>query len=99
MTEPKRIEVAAMADMTRREARITNLLANDLVERHHMCVDGAIEAAVAMVKSDRPEHEHKPVTTRFCSNACAQAMCEFYEETVGVRGELVSADDLPPPMQ
>jgi hypothetical protein len=91
-----RIEVEAMSDMTRREVRITNGVANTLIEQHHMCLDCAIKMAVALVQSQRPEHEHVPVTTRFCSEVCANALREFFEKTLGVKGELVSLDDLPP---
>jgi len=60
-----------MADMTRREVRITNRVANALVNRHHMCLDCAIKVAVAFAKShQRPEHEHRPVTTNLCSSVC-----------------------------
>jgi hypothetical protein len=95
MTKRKQIEieVEAMADMTRREVRITNGVMNTLVDRHHMCVDCAVEAAVGIVKSQRPDHV--PHVAKLCSNACGRALCEFYEETVGVKGELVSEDDLP----
>jgi ribosomal protein S26 len=94
------IEVEAMAGMTRREARITNFVMNTLVERHHLCVDCAIGAAVMIAKIGRPKkNKHKPLTTRLCSDTCAEAWCEFCEETVGVKGELVSEDDLPPTAQ
>jgi hypothetical protein len=95
----KRIAVEAMADMTRYEVSFTNRVANILLNRHRMCLDCAIKMSVAFVKGQRPEHEHNPVTAKLCSNVCARPMCEFYEETLGVRGERVSVDDLPPRAQ
>jgi ribosomal protein S26 len=95
----KRIEVAAMADMTRREARVTNRLMNDLVERHHMCVDCAINMAVMFVKSRRPV-QHVPLIpflrTRLCSDACCEAFREFCEE---MDVKLVPVDGPPSPTQ
>jgi hypothetical protein len=99
MKKPKRIPitVAAMADMTRREARVTNRLMNDLVERHHMCVDCAINIAVMFVKWRRPV-QHVPLIpflrTRLCSDACIGALREFCENM-----KWVPVDGPPPPMQ
>jgi ribosomal protein S26 len=89
----KYVEVAAMADMSRRERRITNNLANALVARHHMCLDCAIKNAVALVKSQRPEHEHTPIAGGLCSDACGEALREFFE-SMGVKGEPVDEDEL-----
>jgi hypothetical protein len=50
---------------------------------------------VTIVKSDRPETRYDPVVTKLCSSRCTQALREFYEELVGVTGEVVGEDDLP----
>ena len=98
MTKPKRIEVAAMADMTRREKRVTNRLMNDLVERYHMCVDCAINMAVMFVKWRRPvQQPNVPfLRTRLCSDACIGALREFCEE---MDMKWVPVDGTPPPPQ
>jgi hypothetical protein len=41
MTKRRRIEAAAMADMTPREVRMANDVMNRLAERHDMCEDCA----------------------------------------------------------
>jgi hypothetical protein len=95
--KPKRIE--AMAGMTRREARVTNGLANTFVDRHHMCVACAIDLAVMFVKSRRPV-QHVPLfpflRMRFCSDACFKAFHEYCEE---MDVKVVPVDGQPPPMQ
>jgi hypothetical protein len=81
-------EVEAMAGMNRRQIRIVNGVANTLVNRHHMCLDCAIAAAVAFtIGLDRPTHH--PTTSRFCSQACADAMHEFMTDTLDCKGEIV----------
>jgi hypothetical protein len=67
---------------------------NDLVE-HHVCVDCAINMAVALVKSHRPE-QRVPLRARFCSDVCAEALREFFEE-MGVKWVPVDGPWPPPP--
>jgi hypothetical protein len=94
----KSIEVEAMADMTRREVRLTNAVANIMINKHHMCIDCAIEMAVAFIKSQRSKHSHIR-TSGPCSDACTEALREFFKETLGSEEQRVSIDDLPPTVQ
>ena len=99
MSKRKAIEVEAMADMTRREVRLTNAVANILISRHAMCIDCAIKMAVAFTRGQRSKHFRS--RSSLCSDACFQAMREFFEETLGSKGERVSVpvDDLIPTLQ
>src|SRR5215472_8926856 len=94
----KRIEVRAIAGMTREQVRMTNAVANTLVREHGTCLDCAINFAVAVVwcavrGQERPEHN--PIQAELCSAACAGAMREFFEQTLGKKPDLVSVDELP----
>jgi hypothetical protein len=91
----KHIEVEAMRGMTRKQARLTNGVANTLVSKHGMCLDCAIKFAVAFVwgqerSESNPVHAEPP-----CSSACSGALVEFFEETLGCKPEPVSPDELP----
>jgi hypothetical protein len=64
-----------MAGMTRKQVRMTNGVANTLVNKHGMCLDCAIKFAERFVCRERPEHDAGFV--EFCCEACAGAMMEF----------------------
>jgi hypothetical protein len=53
MAKTKHTEVEAMAGMTRKQVRITNGVANTLINKHHMCVDCAIDAAAPQTDQQR----------------------------------------------
>jgi hypothetical protein len=68
----RNIEVGAMAGMTRKQVRITNEVANTLINKHHMCLDCAISAAAAFVWG-----KLRPSRCKLCSEDCNDAMIEF----------------------
>jgi hypothetical protein len=90
----RHIEVEAMSGMNRKQVKLTNGIANILVNKHHMCLDCAIQFSVAWVwGQDRTERN--PTSATFCSQACGGAVQDFFEETLGIKGEPVSPDELP----
>jgi hypothetical protein len=95
MTAKKHIEVEAMSGMTRKQVRMTNGLANMLIGKHGMCLDCAIKFAVALVWGQDRADNNPAHAGPLCSSACGGALVEFFEETLGVKGEPVSADELP----
>jgi hypothetical protein len=86
----REIEVAGMVGMNRKQVRLTNGVANCLVRKHHMCLDCAIKFAVAYAwgTSGKPTR-----TGPLCSEACSGALVEFFEETLGSKGEEVTDPD------
>jgi hypothetical protein len=79
--------------MNRKQVRMTNNVAHILTGKHAMCLDCAIKFAVAFVWGQ----SGKPTSTGpLCSSACSGALVEFFEETLGSKGEEVSPDELPP---
>jgi len=91
MRKQKRIEVQAMAGMTRKQVKMSNGVANTLISQHGMCLDCAIKFAVAFVWGQ----ERNPTKVEFCSKACGNAVLEFFEQTLGSEPERVSPDELP----
>jgi hypothetical protein len=86
----RRIEVAGMVGMNRKQVRMTNNVAHILTRKHAMCLDCAIKFAVAFVWGQ----SGKPMGTGpFCSEACSGALVEFFEETLGSKGEEVTDPD------
>ena len=83
----RHIEVAGMVGMNREQCQLTNGVANCLVRKHHMCLDCAIKFAVAYTWGT----SGKPTSTGpLCSAACSGALVEFFEETLGSKGEKVT---------
>jgi hypothetical protein len=78
--------------MTRKQAKLTNSIANCLIRKHHMCLDCAISNAVAFVLGQ----DHKPMRGALCSEACGDALVEFLEQTLGCEGEPVGPDEWHP---
>jgi hypothetical protein len=81
--------------MNRKQVRMTNNVAHILTGKHAMCLDCAIKFAVAFVwgqerSESNPVHAGSP-----CSEACDGALVEFFEETLGCKGEEASPDELP----
>jgi len=81
------IGVAGMAGMNREQCRLTNAVAHCLTGKHGMCLDCAIKFAVAYTwgTSGKPT-DAGPM----CSSACSSALVEFFEETLGSKGEEVT---------
>jgi hypothetical protein len=93
MRKHRYIEVVAMTGMNRKQVRMTNNVAHILTGKHAMCLDCAIKMSVAFVwGQDRPESN--PVHAGpLCSSACGGALVEFFEETLGIKGEEVTDPD------
>jgi hypothetical protein len=90
---PKTIHVEAMRGMTRKQARMTNNVAHILTGKHGMCLHCAIKMSVAFVwGQDRPASNPVHVGP-LCSSACGGALEEFFEETLGSKGEEVTDPD------
>jgi hypothetical protein len=86
----RRIEVEAMTGMNRKQVRLTNGVANCLVRKHAMCLDCAIKFSVAFVWGQSGKQMG---TGPLCSVACSGALVEFFEETLGSKGEEVTDPD------
>src|SRR5262249_43410522 len=83
----KTIYVEGMQGMNRKQARLTNGVANCLIRKHGMCLDCAVKFAVAYTWGT----SGKPMGTGpLCSSACSGALVEFFEETLGSKGEEVT---------
>ena len=88
------IGVEAMHGMNRKQVRLTNAVANCLVSKHAMCLDCAIKFSVAWVWGQKRKPTN-PTSVKFCSATCGNAVCEFFEETLGSKPEPCSPDELP----
>ena len=87
------IKVAGMTGMNRKQVKLTNGVANCLVRKHGMCLDCAIKFSVGFVwGQDRPEHNPMQIGP-LCSAACSDSLVEFFEETLGSKGEEVTDPD------
>jgi hypothetical protein len=91
----KTIHVEAMRGMNRKQAKLTNGVANCLIRKHGMCLDCAIKFAVAFVWGQERSESNPTSTGPLCSAACSGALEEFFEETLGCKPEPVSEDELP----
>lgn len=90
MSKRRVIGVAGMTGMNRAQCQLTNAVAHCLTGKHHMCLDCAIKFAVAYTwgTSGKPTR-----TGPMCSAACSGALVEFFEETLGSKGEEVTDPD------
>jgi hypothetical protein len=91
--KPHEYEVEGMNGMTRKQVRITNVVANTLIGVHGMCIDCAIKCAVAFVWCQ--DQSRPPMRTELCTSVCKDALREFFTNTLGCTPKEVRSDELP----
>jgi hypothetical protein len=94
MTKPRRIGVEAMDGMTRKQVRITNAVANDLIAAG-MCRDCAVNIAVDLTWTQIEPRTTKRRQTWLCSEACSDVFQEFAEEMLCGPFEEVPVEQMP----
>jgi hypothetical protein len=84
------IEVEGMTGMHSKQVRMTNNIAHILTGKHGMCLDCAIKMSVAFVWGQERSESNPVHAGPLCSSACGDALVEFFEETLGSKGEEVT---------
>jgi hypothetical protein len=91
-----------MEGMTKRQIRMTNRVANDLISEFHICETCAIALAPMLVRWHVANVENKTFAhqrTPICSQACNDGFIEFMAEYFGPAEEISGAqleEDLEP---